>query len=67
MLVVLNDRIFNIDKYDTVFKEDKEKDGFKIKFVTSETMDFDFALYESKAERDTEWARITDMIDNWYK
>jgi len=68
MLVVLNDEIFNMDRFDFIRpmpKSDMHGDKDRIAFFRDGEMR-EYCSYDSAAKRDADWERIKDCVNNWY-
>lgn len=66
MLVVINNEVFNMDRFDTVRPTDaaghyKDRISF---FRGSE--EAEYAAFDTKAARDAVWKTITNSIEDWY-
>ena len=66
MLIVLNDEIFNMGKFDSIKSMDKEGCyPYRIAFFRKQ-MELDYASFKSKSDMDNEWARICETVSRWY-
>lgn len=64
MLVVLNNEIFNMSRYDSI-KPVVSVGNYRIAFFR-ENEQVNYVTFSSKEERDNEWERIKSAVNEWY-
>jgi len=61
MLIILQNRVYNLSRFDTIFPTDG-KIQYRIDFCRGEDRE-ECAFYKTKDERDADWLRITSLIE----